>query len=127
MSHNQTLNFNPCCNGSANQIKAGLRKSHNQKLIFNPKTNVTEIIEVESNVELSWRNGILNFDSTPMAKVEKTIERWYGINLVIDNNDLYHTTFTGTHQNKNLKSVIEALTYATGSKYTVKNNSIIIN
>lgn len=98
-----------------------------QKLIFNPKTNVTEIIDVESNIELSWRNGTLNFDSTPMANVEKTIERWYGINLVIHNNDLYHATFTGTHQNKNLKSVIEALTYATGSKYTVKNNSIIIN
>lgn len=98
-----------------------------QKLIFNPKTNVSEIVDVESGEELSWRKGILRFDSTPLAKVEKIIERWYGVNLIIGRNDLYKKTITGIHQNKNLKSVIEALTYATGSKYTIKNNSIILN
>ncbi len=98
-----------------------------QKLIFNPETNVTEIIDVESALELSWRKGILHFNSTPLAKVEKIIERWYGINLVIRNTDLYNKSFTGTHHNENIRSVIEALTYATGSTYTIKNNSIIIN
>lgn len=98
-----------------------------QKLIFNPKTNVTEIIDVKSSTELSWREGILRFDATPIAKVEKTIERWYGVDLVIERSDLYKMTLTGIHQNKSIKSVIEALTYATHSKYTIKNNSIIIN
>lgn len=98
-----------------------------QKLTYNPKTNVTEIIDVKPDTEISWRKGILRFDSTPLTKVEKTIERWYGIDLVISNSDLYTKTITGVHQNENLKSVIETLTYATGSEYTVKNNSIIIN
>ena len=97
-----------------------------QKLIFNPNTNVTEIVDVESGAELSWRKGILRFEATPLASVEKTIERWYGVNLIIESSDLYKKTLTGIHQNKNLKSVIEALTYATDSKYIVKNNSIII-
>ncbi len=98
----------------------------NQKLIFNPKTNVTEIIDVLSDEELSWRNGILRFNATPLAEVEETLERWYGIDLVIKNKKLYSKTITGVHQNKNIKSVIEALTYATGSTYTIKNKSIII-
>lgn len=97
-----------------------------QKLTHDPTTNVTEIIDVKSDMEMAWRNGILRFDSTPMVKVEKTIERWYGIDLVIDNSNLYKKTFTGIHKNENLKSVIETLTYATGTGYTIKNNSIII-
>lgn len=97
-----------------------------QKLIYNPSTNVTEIIDVKSDTEISWRKGILRFDATPMAKVEKTIERWYGIDLVISNSNLYNKTLTGIHQNESLKSVIESITYATGSGYTIKNNSIII-
>lgn len=97
-----------------------------QKLIYNPSTNVTEIFDVKSDTEISWRKGILRFDATPMAKVEKTIERWYGIDLVISNSGLYKKTLTGIHQNKSLKSVIESITYATGSGYTIKNNSIII-
>jgi transmembrane sensor len=98
-----------------------------QKLIYNPTTNVTEIIDVKSDEEISWRKGILKFDATPMAKVEKTIERWYGIDLVVSNSNLYDKAITGIHKNENLKSVIETITYATGSEYTIKNNSIIIN
>lgn len=98
----------------------------NQKLIYNPKTNVTEIVDVESDDELNWREGILRFESTPMAKVEKMLERWYGIDVVVANADIYNKTITGIHKNENLKSVIEALTYATGTKYQVKGNSIIL-
>ncbi len=97
-----------------------------QKLIYNPETNVTEIINVSSEEELGWRKGILKFNKTPLASVEKTLERWYGIDLVINNQKLYNKTLTGIHQNKNINSVIEALTYATGSTYTIKNNTIIL-
>jgi len=97
-----------------------------QKLIFNPETNLTEIIESKTEDELSWREGILKFDSTPMSKVEKILERWYGVKLVIEGKDLRKRSITGTHKNKNIKSVIEALTFATNSKYIIENNSIII-
>ena len=97
----------------------------NQKLVFNPETNLTEIMDVDPDIDLSWRKGILKFNSTPIAKVEKILERWYGIDLVIDR-EIYKKAFTGTHQNENLKSVIESLTYATRTKYIVKGNSIII-
>ena len=98
----------------------------NQKLIYNPSTNITEILEVESEDELSWRQGILKFDSTPIAKVEKMVERWYGIDMVIADSEIYEKTLTGFHQNENLTSVIEAITFATGTKYLIKGNSIII-
>ncbi len=100
--------------------------SKDQKLLYNPYTNVTEVVDVKSDEDLSWREGMLKFESTPMAKVEKMLERWYGIDLVVNNSDLYKKTITGVHQNESIKSVIEALTFATGSKYTVKGNSIII-
>lgn len=98
----------------------------NQKLIFNPSTNLTEIVEIVSADDLSWRQGVLKFDSTPMKKVEKILERWYGVEIVISDSDLKNASINGTHKNKNLKSVVEALTYATRSTYIIKNNSIII-
>ena len=98
----------------------------NQKLIFNPSTNLTEVVEVVSSDDLSWRHGVLKFDSTPMSKVEKMIERWYGVEIVIDGPGLSKASFNGSHKNKNLKSVLEALTYATRSNYIIKDNSIII-
>ena len=98
----------------------------NQKLIYNPKTRVFKILDVESAQELNWRKGILHFDSTPMNKVEKILERWYGIDLVINSNKIYDKTLTGLHHNENLESVLEAVAYATGTKYVVRGDSVVV-
>ena len=98
----------------------------NQKLIYNPLTNVTEVIEVNTSYDLSWRSGILRFDSTPMSQVAKMLERWYGVDIVIESANLRNKKFTGVHKNENIKSVIQALTYATRSAHKIKDNSIII-
>ncbi len=97
-----------------------------QKLTYSPGSGELAVIPVHSEDELSWRKGILRFDSTPMTKVEKMLERWYGVDLIIADSSIYDKTLTGIHQNENLKSVIEALTYATGTKYQINDNSIII-
>ena len=98
----------------------------NQKLLFNPTTNLTEVVDVISSEDLSWRAGTLKFDSTPMSKVEKILERWYGVEIEVVGSTLRKTSINGVHKNKNLKSVLEALSYATRSSYIIKDNSIII-
>ena len=98
----------------------------NQKLIYDPASDKMEIMKVNPEIDLSWREGILRFDKTPIAKVEKMIERWYGVDVIISDREIYGKTLTGIHQNKSLKSVLEALTYATESKYKIKDQTIII-
>ncbi len=100
--------------------------TNDQKLIYSPVTGKTKIIKMNMEDELSWRRGILRFDATPMAKVEKMLERWYGVDIEIQDSSIYSKTLSGVHQNENLRSVIEALTYATGTKYRISENKIII-
>ncbi len=98
----------------------------NQKLIYSRESDEMKIISVNAEDELSWRKGILRFNSTTMAEVEKMLERWYGVEIIIDNDSIYEKEITGVHQNENLKSVLESLTFATKTKYLIKDNSIII-
>ena len=98
----------------------------NQKLTFDPVSNKMEIMEVNPEIEISWKDGVLRFDKTPIAKVEKMIERWYGVDMIISDKEIYGKTLTGTHHNKSLKSVLEAFTYATDSEYEIKGQTIII-
>lgn len=97
-----------------------------QKLIFSVETNEINVATVNSEDELSWRKGILRFNETSMADVEKMIERWYGVDLIIEDQSIYNKTLSGVHQNENLISVIESLTYLTKTNYLIKDNSIII-
>jgi len=100
--------------------------SKNQKLIFSPSDDRLKILAVNPEEELSWRKGILRFDATPMKDVEKMLERWYGVEVIIEDDAIYKKSLTGIHQNENIKSVLESLTFATGTKYSIKNNKIII-
>ncbi len=97
-----------------------------QKLSYSPVTRQFKVIEVRAEDELSWRKGILRFNSTPMREVEKMLERWYGVDVTIQDGSIYKKSLTGIHQNENVKSVLESVTYATGTKYEISNNTIII-
>lgn len=98
-----------------------------QKLVINKKGNLTEIVEVDPQLELSWRTGILRFDGTPLPKVAKMLERWYGIEVELrDEETLAKLMLTGLHKNENLKSVVQAITFATGTQYEINDNSLII-
>jgi ferric-dicitrate binding protein FerR (iron transport regulator) len=97
-----------------------------QKLVFSAETNEINVATVNSENELSWRKGIFRFNETPMSEVEKMIERWYGVDLIIEDQNIYNKTWSGAHQNDNLISVMEALTYSTKTNYLIKDNSIII-
>ena len=108
----------------AGNNSAILRK--NQKLVYNPETNVFKVLDVEAARELNWRQGILHFESTPMNKVEKILERWYGIDLVINNKTIYNKTLTGQHHNESLESVMEAIAYATGTNYVLRADTVVV-
>ena len=97
-----------------------------QKLVYSSMSGKMKIVEMNMEDELSWRRGILRFDATPMSRVEKMLERWYGVDIEIQDSSIYSKTLSGVHQNENLRSVIEALTYATGTKYQISENKIII-
>ncbi len=100
--------------------------TRNQKLLFSQAENTMRILAVNPEHELSWRKGILRFDSTPLQTVEKMMERWYGVEVIIEDSDIYNKSLTGVHQNENIKSVLESLTFATGTSYTIKDNKIFI-
>jgi ferric-dicitrate binding protein FerR (iron transport regulator) len=97
-----------------------------QKMIFNSRSKQVQVLEVDSQNELSWRKGILKFDSTPMAQVKKTLERWYGREVIIEDEEIYELNFNGSHHNENLKSVMESIEFGLNINYTIEGNSIII-
>lgn len=98
----------------------------NQKLTFSAEDGNFRIDEVNPELELSWRKGILRFDSTPFKEVEKVLERWYGVEVVIKDRGLYNKSLSGIHQNENIKSVLESITFATGTQYDIRNDTIVI-
>ncbi|MCY1722027.1 DUF4974 domain-containing protein [Prolixibacteraceae bacterium Z1-6] len=85
------------------------RLAPNDFLTFNKTNNVVETINQNINKYIAWRNNQLVFDETPLSEMALMLERWYGIQVEIKDNDLLRYKFTTTFENEPLLQVIELL------------------
>ncbi len=96
-------------------ILDGSKKSNNIELKpsehfnYNKKTIKASITTTEIEKFIRWRNNILVFENTPMSELEKTLERWYGVEITISDKEIEEYRFTTTFENESLHQVLELL------------------
>ncbi len=79
--------------------RAVIEKSSGQSTISNQKINKY----------IAWHTGKLVFENTPMSEVALMLERWYGVDVVIEDSGILNYRFTTTFENESLFQVIELL------------------
>lgn len=65
--------------------------------------------DVRPEVYAAWRNGLLNFDETPLREVAARVADLYGVELVIGNEKLANKTVSGVLPSKNLRNLLTAI------------------
>ena len=79
-----------------------------------------------SLIDAAWKEGKLVFDGEDFGKVASKIEKWYNITVVVENENLYGTSFTGVFGKKSLATVFSTL-QATGKlTYRQENDTVYV-
>jgi transmembrane sensor len=99
----------------------------NQQLVWDKASAAFAVAEVEAGEKLAWRYGVLHFDQTPVAEVERLLERWYNVDVVIADAGLYARKITGSHKNESLESVLKSLSFALNAQFTLKGDTVKIS
>ncbi len=125
----------------------------NEKLIFNTlqnkpekintvsaKLNVVEkekpIIELShltiypidnSIVETAWMENKLVFRNETLEDIALKMERWYGVSIVISNENLKKELITGSFEKETIYQALKALQFTNKFTYIIKNDKIIIS
>ena len=59
---------------------------------------------------LSWRKGLFFFNNASLADISKVVPRWYGIQLIVDDPEIYDRRFTGViNRNRPITLFLEDL------------------
>ena len=84
--------------------------------------------KVDVNPFISWKDGYLEFDKTPMTEVLKQIGRYYNLSFDFDKDvNLYKRTCTGKiHLSENLDNVMTTIGLLSSTKYIKDNNQVFI-
>lgn len=93
----------------------------NDFLALNKTTGQVKLENKNLNKYISWVKNIIIFDDTPMPEVARTLERWYGVKVIVTDPEINKYRFTTTFENESLFRVLELLELSTPTikiKYT---------
>lgn len=79
-----------------------------------------------SVAETGWTQNRLVFDQAYYSKVFPELERWYGINVIIKDSSILKRKISGIYENESLTEVLESFKLATGFKYKIEDNNLLI-
>lgn len=103
----------------------------NQLVFLQPGEEVTavgsqKIIKGKFNPKkaFSWKSGVLFFDNTSLSEFEQTLERWYGVEISLENEPGQKLKISGEFKDSYLSNVLESIGYAYGFNYTIDQKKV---
>lgn len=76
-------------------------------------------------VETDWTRGKLSFNDMPFDKIALELERWYGMKIRFENEQLKQYRFVATFDKESIDQVLHALQATTNFNYRKEQDSII--
>lgn len=73
---------------------------------------------------IAWKEGFLVFENTIMSEVIKRLERWYGVQIKVENEDLLNYRFTATFGSESLDRVLNVLKISSNIDYQIDNTTV---
>jgi transmembrane sensor len=77
-------------------------------------------------IETSWLENKFIFRSEDFEELAKRLERWYGVTIRFENEQINKTKFTGIFERETIEQALEALKMTAAFKYKMNKNDIII-
>ena len=91
--------------------------------------NTNGKVEVFSNVDLdyhfAWIDHRLVFRDTPLADVARTLERWYRIDVNLENSELGSLRVSASFKNEPAYEVIQILSYSLNLNYQIEDRKVL--
>ena len=132
--------FNLSCYEDQNDVKLSLvkgsvevisgddiiyRVSENEDISITGGKVVKSVTKAQEAV--AWTKGKLLFDDTPMKDVITRLERWYGVDISVEDIRIYNSSFTGEFSGESLVQVLELLSITSDIEYHITGNKVILN
>lgn len=91
------------------------RESKNLKKEFG---NIYEMI--------AWKDGVVFFHNKSVNDLVPILKRWYGIDIMIENNAIKECVMHGTYKEESLENVLKAMQFALNIDYEITKETITL-
>ncbi|WP_200975063.1 FecR family protein [Echinicola sp. 20G] len=73
-----------------------------------------------------WKNGVLSFNQMKFSEVKRLLERWYAVEITVQNSPKKDEKVSGEFKDASLENVLESLGYTMGFSYKIDRKKIAL-
>lgn len=99
-----------------------------QQSVVNLSTNAIDLKEVNAKDQVSWKNGVFNFNGMPLHEIMKAMELWYDVEVEFEDKSLVDIKFIGTfRKDQNIEYILLTLKNSNIiNSYEIENQKVIL-
>jgi transmembrane sensor len=75
----------------------------------------------------AWNENVLLYHDKNLSDVALQLERWYGVTISFENEELKRCVIHGEHRNEPLVNVLDAISYAFDMDYHIAERDVVIS
>lgn len=112
------------------KVAFGTTKNHEEVIvtpgsaaILNRQSNMIEKFDGSSSNAWAWQSGRIQFEGQPLAEVVQVLERYYNVQLQLQNEALANCRFTGSFEGAALEEVLQVLEATLQLEYTKQGSN----
>lgn len=99
-----------------------------QKVVLDKEQNSYTLSDFDVQSEIGWKDGYLVFEDSSLDEVIKKLNRWYGVEIVVNNYAQSATwSYTASFKDENLENVMQVMSSLRRFEYQIMNDSLIIS
>ncbi len=98
----------------------------NKKASYNKGENLLITSNFVNGYETGWKDGIIYFNNASEKDVIERLERWYGVDIKVENNSAAKWDLIASFNNQSLEAVLLSLSHTANFTYTITNKKVLI-
>lgn len=106
--------------------KEDIEMTPDDRVIYYKASQTTSIEKVNAGDYIDWRQNRLRFENESLETIMKTISRMHNIDIVFEDFLLKNRLFTGTLDNTNIESVLNAIKLTSSINYRMKDGVVYL-
>ena len=99
----------------------------NQQALFSKDSKTIALKEaVNTENYIAWKNGWMIFDDKPFSYIKETLERWYNVTIVMEDENSLTCAFSAKFKDKTLEEVLEIFRNTEVINYRIDGDQVLI-
>ena len=99
----------------------------NQQVNFLPRDSTLQVAQVDAESLIAWTRGRLVINNQSLAVVEPLLERWYGVEIQLQDESLSGCLFTTDMQQEPLEVLLKDLQLTLNIQYRITGDTVYLS